>query len=95
MNKQLRVLPASVMKRAFKARLGEVIDNEGRRMLILRNTEPAAVLMNARAFQAMTAEIEDLRADQLAAERLPGQGEVETISLETMEARFICPPQAY
>ncbi|MGE7992649.1 type II toxin-antitoxin system Phd/YefM family antitoxin [Pseudomonas sp. NPDC089554] len=57
-------------------------------LVIFKDNEPAAVLMGVQAFQAMQDELDDLRADRLAAERLLSLNEDNTVSLEDMEARF-------
>jgi antitoxin StbD len=45
-------------------------------------------LVGVQAYQAMQDELEDLRAEILAIERLRSLDETNTVSLEDMEARF-------
>ncbi|MFJ4066247.1 type II toxin-antitoxin system Phd/YefM family antitoxin [Pseudomonas sp. NPDC089996] len=76
------------MARTFGARLKEVTSGEAIHLVIFKDNEPAAVLIGVDAFQAMQDELEDLRADRLASERLLSLNDENTVSLEDMEARF-------
>jgi antitoxin StbD len=57
-------------------------------LVIFKDNEPAAVLMGVETYQALRDELEDLRAERLASERLLSLSEEHTVSLEDMEARF-------
>ncbi|MFK3774492.1 type II toxin-antitoxin system Phd/YefM family antitoxin [Pseudomonas sp. NPDC089406] len=76
------------MVRSFSAKLKEVTSGEQSHLVIFKDNEPAAVLVGVDAFQAMRDELEDLRAELLAIERLSSLDEQNTVSLEDMEARF-------
>ncbi|HKS13235.1 MAG TPA: type II toxin-antitoxin system Phd/YefM family antitoxin [Pseudomonas sp.] len=76
------------MARTFGARLKEVTSGEATHLVIFKDNEPAAVLVGVEAYQAMQDELEDLRAERLASERLLTLDEANTVSLEDMEARF-------
>jgi antitoxin StbD len=57
-------------------------------LVIFKDNEPAAVLLGVDAYQALQDELEDLRAERLAIERLPTLSDQNTVSLEDMEVRF-------
>ncbi|MEN0107582.1 MAG: type II toxin-antitoxin system Phd/YefM family antitoxin [Pseudomonas sp.] len=76
------------MARSFGANLRSVTSGEVSHLVVFKDNEPAAVLMGIEAFQAMCDELEDLRADMLAAERLSSLDEKNTVSHEDMVARY-------
>jgi len=76
------------MVRNFGARLKEVSSGEVTHLVIFKDNEPAAVLVGVEAYQALQDELEELRAERLAIERLSSLDEKNTVSLEDMEARF-------
>ncbi|MBD8682824.1 type II toxin-antitoxin system Phd/YefM family antitoxin [Pseudomonas sp. CFBP 13719] len=76
------------MVRGFSARLKDVTSGDISHLVIFKDNEPAAVLVGIDAYQAMQDELEDLRSELLAIERLPSLDNDVTVSLEDMEARF-------
>ncbi|MFK3724038.1 type II toxin-antitoxin system Phd/YefM family antitoxin [Pseudomonas monteilii] len=76
------------MARTFGARLKDVTSGETTHLVIFKDNEPAAVLIGVEAYQSLQDELEDLRADRLASERLLSLDESTTVSLEDMEACF-------
>lgn len=83
-----QAVSATAMARTFGARLKEVTSGDAVHLVIFKDNEPAAVLIGVDAFQAMQDELEDLRADRLASERLLDLNDDNSVSLEDMEARF-------
>lgn len=83
-----QAVSATAMARTFGARLKQVTSGDAVHLVIFKDNEPAAVLIGVDAFQAMQDELEDLRADRLASERLLSLNDENTVSLEDMEARF-------
>ncbi|MDD2133478.1 type II toxin-antitoxin system Phd/YefM family antitoxin [Pseudomonas kurunegalensis] len=83
-----QAVSATAMARTFGARLKEVTSGDAVHLVIFKDNEPAAVLIGVDAFQAMQDELEDLRAERLASERLLSLNDENTVSLEDMEARF-------
>lgn len=88
MTRAEQAVSATAMARTFGARLKEVTTGDTTHLVIFKDNEPAAVLIGVEAYQAMQDELEDLRADRLASERLFSLNEQTTVSLEDMEARF-------
>ncbi|EOG1040005.1 type II toxin-antitoxin system Phd/YefM family antitoxin [Pseudomonas aeruginosa] len=84
-----QAVSATAMARSFGARLKDVSSGDLPHLVIFKDNEPAAVLVGVAAFQAMQDELEDLRAERLAIERLATLDERNTISHEEMERRFI------
>ncbi|WCM48645.1 type II toxin-antitoxin system Phd/YefM family antitoxin [Pseudomonas sp. WJP1] len=79
---------AAQMAQDFSAKLKEVTSGDVTHLVILKDNEPAAVLIGASAYQALQDELNDLRADLLAIERLLTLDEQNTASLEDMEAHL-------
>lgn len=88
MTRAEQAVSATAMARTFGARLKEVTSGDATHLVIFKDNEPAAVLIGVEAYQAMQDELEDLRAERLAAERLLSLKEENSVSLEDMEARF-------
>ncbi|RZI60522.1 MAG: type II toxin-antitoxin system Phd/YefM family antitoxin [Pseudomonas sp.] len=76
------------MVRGFSAKLKEVTSGTTTHLVIFKDNEPAAVLVGVDAYQALQDELEDLRAERMAIERLSTLNEMNTVSLEDMEANF-------
>ncbi|WP_201199331.1 type II toxin-antitoxin system Phd/YefM family antitoxin [Pseudomonas sp. S37] len=76
------------MVRGFSAKLKEVTSGDVSHLVIFKDNEPAAVLVGVEAYQALQDELEDLRAELLAIERMATLDDKTTVSLEDMEARF-------
>lgn len=83
-----QAVSATAMARTFGARLKEVTSGDTSHLVIFKDNEPAAVLMGVQAYQALQDELDDLRAERLAGERLLTLKEENTVSFEDMEARF-------
>ncbi|WP_416426654.1 type II toxin-antitoxin system prevent-host-death family antitoxin [Pseudomonas sp. App30] len=83
-----QAVSATTMARTFGARLKEVTNGDVPHVVVVKDNEPAAVLIGVNAYQAMQDEIDDLRAELLAIERLHSLDENETVSLEDMAALF-------
>lgn len=83
-----QAVSATAMARSFGARLKDISSGEVTHLVIFKDNEPAAVLVGVNAYQALQDELEDLRSELLAIERLPSLDNTVTVSLEDMEARF-------
>nr|WP_244657311.1 type II toxin-antitoxin system Phd/YefM family antitoxin [Pseudomonas sp. CFBP 13719] len=88
LNRAEQAVSATAMVRGFSARLKDVTSGDISHLVIFKDNEPAAVLVGIDAYQAMQDELEDLRSELLAIERLPSLDNDVTVSLEDMEARF-------
>ncbi|EJL04251.1 hypothetical protein PflQ2_4304 [Pseudomonas fluorescens Q2-87] len=56
--------------------------------MIFKDNEPAAVIINVEAYQEMLDELENLRVEATARERLIGFDQAKAISHEAMRARY-------
>ncbi|MBK4992344.1 type II toxin-antitoxin system Phd/YefM family antitoxin [Pseudomonas sp. S37] len=83
-----QAVSATAMVRGFSAKLKEVTSGDVSHLVIFKDNEPAAVLVGVEAYQALQDELEDLRAELLAIERMATLDDKTTVSLEDMEARF-------
>jgi antitoxin StbD len=88
LNRADQAVSATAMVRSFGARLKDVTSGEVTHLVIFKDNEPAAVLIGVESYQAMQDELEDLRAELLAIERLSTLDTTDTVSLEDMLARF-------
>lgn len=83
-----QAVSATTMARNFGSRLKEVASGDTHHLVIFKDNEPAAVLMGVEAYQALSDELEDLRSEILAIERLSSLNENELVSFEDMKARL-------
>ncbi|MDR9751748.1 type II toxin-antitoxin system Phd/YefM family antitoxin [Pseudomonas sp. SZMC_28357] len=83
-----QAVSATTMARDFRARLKDVASGDVNHLVIFKDNEPAAVLVGVQAYQALQDELEDLRSELLAIERLPSLDDTVTVSLEEMDSRF-------
>ncbi|MCO6059013.1 type II toxin-antitoxin system Phd/YefM family antitoxin [Pseudomonas sp. MOB-449] len=83
-----QAVSATEMARSFGANLKSVTSGEQSHLVIFKDNAPVAVLMGVEAFQAMRDELEDLRVDILAAERLSSLDDKKLVSLEDIEDHF-------
>lgn len=88
LNRAEQAVSATEMVRGFSAKLKEVTSAEVTHLVIFKDNEPAAVLVGVDTYQALQDELEDLRAERLAIERLSSLDIKNSVSLEDMEARF-------
>jgi antitoxin StbD len=80
---------ATALVRGFSAKLKEVSSRTTDRLVVFNDNEPAAVLVNVEAYQEMLDELEDLRIEATARERLANFSQHTTISHVDMRARYI------
>ena len=88
LNRAEQAVSATAMVRGFSARLKDVTSGDISHLVIFKDNEAAAVLVGIDAYQALQDELEDLRSELLAIERLASLDNDVTVSLEDMEARF-------
>ena len=88
LNRAEQAVSETAMARNFSARLNDVTSGDISHLVIFKDNEPVAVLVGIDAYQAMQDELEDLRSELLAINRLPSLENEVTVSLEDMEARF-------
>lgn len=58
------------------------------RYVVMKNNSPAAVMMSIREFESVMNELDDLRIDAVARERLAQMDTVQLVSHEEMLKRF-------
>ncbi|MCY1279054.1 hypothetical protein D3C76_1762210 [compost metagenome] len=76
------------MVRSFSAKLREIASRETEKLVVFKDNEPAAVILNVEAYQELLDELEDLRVERIARDRLVSFDRGEAISHEDMMARF-------
>lgn len=84
----LLVLFVILMAISFSARLKEISSRATERLVIFKDNQPAAVIINVDAYQEMLDELEDLRIEAAARERLNGFDQSKAVSHDDMRARY-------
>ncbi|MGS2742511.1 hypothetical protein ACU6TU_02790 [Halomonas sp. LS-001] len=79
---------ATVMARTFSARLKEISSRSTDRLVVFKDNQPAAVLMNVQAYQDLVDELEDLRIEAIARDRLASYQAGQAISHDDMRSLF-------
>ncbi|MGM1052661.1 MAG: type II toxin-antitoxin system Phd/YefM family antitoxin [Pseudomonadota bacterium] len=79
---------ATAMARGFSARLKEVSSRHTDRLVIFKDNQPVAVMMNVQAYQDLVDELEDLRIEAISRDRLASYQADQAISHEEMRALF-------
>ncbi|WLH47630.1 type II toxin-antitoxin system Phd/YefM family antitoxin [Pseudomonas beijingensis] len=83
-----QAVSVTTMVRSFSAKLKEVSSRATERLVIFKDNEPAAVIINVDAYQEMLDELENLRVEATARERLIDFDQAKAISHEAMRARY-------
>ena len=88
-----QAISVTAMVRGFSARLKEISSRATERLVIFKDNQPAAVIINVDAYQEMLDELEDLRIEaaareRLARERLIGFDRAKAVSHDDMRARY-------
>ncbi|MFK0570386.1 type II toxin-antitoxin system prevent-host-death family antitoxin [Endozoicomonas sp.] len=83
-----QALPVTRLARQFKLYLDRICNREQDKYVVMRNNEPVAVLLSVEQFEAMVNELEDLRIEAVARERLANFDGKTTISHEEMIKEF-------
>ncbi|MDF9435595.1 type II toxin-antitoxin system Phd/YefM family antitoxin [Chromohalobacter israelensis] len=79
---------ATAMARNFSNRLKEISSRHTERLVIFKDNQPAAVLMNVQAYQDLVDELEDLRIEAVARDRLASYQADQAIDHDDMRALF-------
>lgn len=83
-----QAVSVTAMVRGFSARLKDISSRATDRLVIFKDNEPAAVIVNVDAYQEMLDELEDLRIDAIARDRLSTFDKSKAISLSAMKERY-------
>lgn len=83
-----QAVSVTAMVRGFSAKLKEVSSRATDRLVVFKDNEPAAVIVNVDAYQEMLDELEDLRIDAIARDRLSTFDKSKAISLSAMKERY-------
>jgi antitoxin StbD len=78
----------AIERLCFSARLKDVASGDLSHLVLLNDNMPTAVPVGTDAYQALQDELEDMRSELLAIQRLPSLDTDVTVSLEAIEARF-------
>ena len=83
-----QAVSVTAMVRGFSAKLKEVSSRTTDRLVVFKDNQPAAVIVNVQAYQEMLDELEDLRIEATARDRLANFDPQNAISHADMRARY-------
>ena len=83
-----QAISVTAMVRSFSARLKEISSRATERLVIFKDNQPAAVIINVQAYQELLDELEELRVEAAARERLSNFDQARAISHDDMRARY-------
>ncbi len=83
-----QALSVTDFTRSAKSIIDKLEAGERNKYVMMRNNHPAAVLMNVQHYEALLAEIEDLKIQFVARERLKSFDPNQTISHDEMIEHF-------
>ena len=81
-------ISVTAMVRNFSARLQDVSSRSTERLVIFKDNQPAAIIINVDAYQEMLDELEELRIKASSREPLSGLDPAKTISHHAIRARY-------
>ena len=83
-----QVISSTELQKNTRQLLDRIADGRQDRYVVMRDNRPTAVVLATARYEALMSELEDLRVEALARERLASIGELEPISHAEMQARF-------
>lgn len=83
-----QAISVTAMVRSFSAKLKEISSRATERLVIFKDNQPAAVIINVQAYQEMLDELENLRIEAAARERLINFDTAQAVSHDDMRARY-------
>lgn len=83
-----QAVSVTAMVRGFSAKLKEVATRATERLVVFKDNEPAAVIMNVAAYQEMVDELENLRIEAISRDRLVDFVPAQAISHSDMRSRY-------
>ncbi|KQM55080.1 Phd-YefM [Pseudomonas sp. 2822-15] len=83
-----QAISVTAMVRSFSSKLKEISSRTTDRLVVFKDNEPAAVIVNVDAYQELMDELEDLRIEATARDRLASFNPKSAISHADMRARY-------
>jgi antitoxin StbD len=83
-----QAISVTAMVRGFSAKLKDISNRTTERLVIFKDNEPATVIINVDAYQELLDELEELRIEAVARERLANFHEADAVSHDSMRARY-------
>jgi antitoxin StbD len=78
----------TAMARGFSAKLKEIASRQTERLVVFKDNQPVAVIMNVQAYQELVDELEDLRIEAISRDRLVSYQTGQAISHDAMRNLF-------
>lgn len=83
-----QAVSVTTMVRNFSSKLKDIASGETDRLVVFKDNEPAAVILNVQAYQALIDELDDLRINAIGRERMATFDKSKAVSHADMRARF-------
>jgi antitoxin StbD len=83
-----QAISSTDLQKNTRALLDHVADGSQDKYVVMRDNRPTAVMLSVARFEALMDELEDLRIEAVARDRLASLAQQEFISHEDMMARF-------
>ncbi|MBC7414988.1 MAG: type II toxin-antitoxin system Phd/YefM family antitoxin [Herminiimonas sp.] len=83
-----QAISSTELQKNARVLLDRMADGRQDRYVVMRDNRPTAVMLPTARYEALMAELEDLRIEAIARDRLPSIGASTPISHADMKARF-------
>ena len=83
-----QAISSTELQKNARVLLDRMADGRQDRYVVIRDNRPTAVMLSTERYEALMTELEDLRVEALARDRLASLKAVKLVSHEDMTARF-------
>lgn len=83
-----QAISSTELQKNARLLLDRMADGSQDRYVVIRDNRPTAVMLSTARYEALVAELEDLRIDAIARERLSSMGKATPVSHSDMMARI-------
>lgn len=83
-----QAISSTELQKNTRLLLDRMADGSQDRYVVIRDNRPTAVMLSAARYEALMAELEDLRIEAVARDRLSSIGKLQTVSHADMLVRF-------
>ncbi len=83
-----QAISSTELQKSARLLLDRIADGRQDRYVVIRDNRPTAVMLSTASYEALIAELEDLRIEAIARNRLSTITQLESVSHAEMLARF-------
>lgn len=83
-----QAISSTELQKSARLLLDRIADGRQDRYVVIRDNRPTAVMLSTASYEALMAELEDLRIEAIARNRLSTITQLESVSHAEMLARF-------